>query len=59
MRDIINEIMKIVLTALEPVLISIIDIITMVVEIEKRVLKNVAEVESNFIRNILNIIKIQ
>lgn len=57
MRDIINKIVEILITALEPILISVVDIITATIEVERQVIKNVAEAESDFIRNIFCIIK--
>lgn len=57
MRDIINKIVEILITALEPILISVVDIITATIEVERQVIKNVTEAESNFMRNIFCIIK--
>lgn len=56
MKKLSNEIIRTIITALEPILVTVIDLITIFYELERKVLNDVFEVENRFIKQIINII---
>lgn len=56
MMETIRKILGTIITALEPILVTIVDVSNMVVRAEKEVFNNVIEAENIFLENIFNMI---